>query len=164
MWSDTTGQWVAQPAGITRFHAGPIGSTHHGRRGGRAVQTRIHVESILDALPPGPAVLMVDALALRTTYPGLQNHHFGIGTLPAVNLTARRDVAIVRCNTSREVPRPVHRTGGHQPRIDSRQPAAPDRYVYQLAGSSVWLLPRSFTKWLRFRMSEPIRVDVRKLT
>jgi hypothetical protein len=143
MWSDTAGQWVTQPAGIAQFHAGPIGSTQHGRRGSKAVQARIHIESILDALPPGPAVIMVDALALRSIYPGLQNHHFGADTLPAINLTAHRDVAIVRCNTSREVPRPVHRKGGHQPRTDPRQPAAPDRYVYQLAGSDVWLFPKS---------------------
>jgi hypothetical protein len=85
---------------------------------------------------------MVDAAAMRSIYPGLQNHHFGVGALPGVSLTAQRDVAIVRCNTSREVPRPVHRQGGHQP-DDPRQPAAPDRYVYQLVDSNVWLFPKS---------------------
>ncbi|WP_064446379.1 RNaseH domain-containing protein [Micromonospora sp. NBRC 110037] len=142
MWSDTANRWVPQPAGIAHFHAGPIGSAQHGRRGAKAVQTRLHVESILDALPSGPVVIMIDAAALRSIYPGLQNHQFAVGALPAVSLTAQRDVAIVRCNTSREVPRPVHRHGGHQPG-DPRQPAAPDRYVYQLASSNVWLFPKS---------------------
>lgn len=142
MWSDTANQWVPQPTGIAHFHAGPIGSTQRGRRGEKAVESRLHIESILDALPPGPAVIMVDTLSFRSIYPGLQNNHFGVGALPAVSLSAVRDVAIVRCNTSREVPRPVNRQGGQQP-DDPRQPAAPDRYVYQLTGSNLWLLSKS---------------------
>jgi hypothetical protein len=134
---------VAQPIGIAHFHAGTIGSTQRGRSGEKAVETRLYIESILDALPPGPSVIFFDALAFRAIYPGMQNHHFGAATLPAVSLSAQGDVAVVRCNTSREVPRPVHRHGGQQPRTDPRQPAAPDRYVYHLADSNVWLFPKS---------------------
>ncbi|MEV6370136.1 RNaseH domain-containing protein [Micromonospora musae] len=142
-WSEASAGWVPQPTGIAHFHARPIGSTQLGRRGAKGVQTRLHVESMLGALPPGPVVIMLDAIAFRSIYAGLQNQHFGVGALPALSLTAQRDVAIVRTNTSREVPRPVHRQGGRQPRNDPRQPAAPDRHVYRLADSNVWLFPKS---------------------
>lgn len=143
MWSDDHHAWTQQPRAIADFHAGPIGSTQRGRTGEKVTDTRQHIESILDALQPGPVVLFMDALATRTIWPGLQNHHFSNGALPGINLALQRDVAIIRCNTSREVPRPVDRTGGRQPRTDHRQPAAPDRHVYRLDDSGVWLFPKS---------------------
>jgi RNase H domain-containing protein/argonaute-like protein len=141
MWSDQAGQWVPQPLGIAAFHATAIGSSQHGRHKDKAAATRIHIEGMLDALPPGPVVLYLDAQGFRTIYPGLQNHHFGNGTLPGVTLGQHRDLAIVRCNSTTEVPRPVNRDGGHQPG-DPRQPAAPDGYLYQLDQQQTWLLPR----------------------
>jgi hypothetical protein len=141
MWNDDAGKWLTQPAGIAAFHAGTIGSDQHGRHNDKALAVRLYVESLLSALPPGPVVLFVDAQGFRTIYPGLQNHHFGAGTLPAVNLSTQRDVAIVRCNTSDEVPRPVNRQGGNRA-ADPRQPAAPDGYVYQLQGHDTWLFPK----------------------
>jgi hypothetical protein len=143
MWSDTARTWIPQPHGIADFHAGSIGCTQRGRGGDKAVQTRFDTEAILDALPAGPVVIFVDTTATRTIWPGLQNLHFADGPLPATNLSADRDVAIVRCNTGREVPRPVDRKGGGQPRNDHRQPAAPDHYVYRLPSTGIWLYPKS---------------------
>jgi hypothetical protein len=141
MWSDTARTWIPQPHGIADFHAGSIGSTQRGRGGDKAIQTRLDTEAILDALPAGPVVVFVDTTATRTIWAGLQNLHFADGPLPATNLSADRDVAIVRCNTGREVPRPVDRKGGGQPRNDHRQPAAPDHYVYRLPSTGIWLYP-----------------------
>ena len=124
------------------FHAGPIGSAQRSRSGKRAFATRIYLESILDALPTGPVVVMVDAVSFRLIYPGLQNGSFGAGPLPAANLRNQRNTAIVRINTSDEVPRPVDRDGGHRP-ADLRQPASPDRYVYRLRDRDVWIMPKS---------------------
>jgi hypothetical protein len=141
-WSDAAQNWIPQPKGIADFHHRPIGSSEHGRRGEKSAATRIHTEAMLDALPPGPVVVFVDAVAARTIWPGLQNSNFALGALPGTNLSAQRDVSVVRCNTSNEVPRPVNRQGGKQP-ADTRQPAAPDRYVYQLGDTATWLFPKS---------------------
>jgi hypothetical protein len=140
MWSDRAQRWLPQPHAIADFHAGAIGSTDHGRRNDKAAATRMYVESMLSALPTGPMVLFLDARGFRTIYPGLQNHHFGVGALPGATL-ANPDLAIVRCNTTDEVPRPVNRHGGNRS-DDAHQPASPDGYVYQLEGHYSWLFPK----------------------
>jgi len=74
------------------------------------------------------------------------NHYFTLtGALRGITSppTARTPQSSA-CNTSREVthdrvPPPPRRP----PAGDPRQPAAPDRYVYQLADSKVWLFPKS---------------------
>ncbi|MEV0269776.1 RNaseH domain-containing protein [Hamadaea sp. NPDC050747] len=142
MWSDSAQRWLWQPEGIADFHAGPIGSTGHGRSGDKAVATRMHMESLLDALPPGHAVLFADAASMRTIYPGLQNHSFADALLPGLTLSAARDVAIVRVNTNDEVARPVHRDHGKQS-ADPGTPSRPDRYLYRLPGTDIWLLAKS---------------------
>jgi RNaseH domain of pPIWI_RE/MID domain of pPIWI_RE len=144
MYSDTYG-WQSYAPALADFHAGPIGSTEHGRRGAKAEATRLYVASILDALDPGvPVIIFTDAEATRTIWPGIQNGSFCAGAMPGDNLLAAgRDVAIVRCNTNDEVPRPVHRVRGGRRPGDPLKPATPARRIYRLADSSeaVWLLP-----------------------
>jgi hypothetical protein len=140
MWSDKAEQWLPQPHALADFHAGPIGTTAHGRYNDKATATRLYVESLLSALPSGPTVLFLDARGFRTIYPGLQNHHFGIGALPGATL-AHPDLAIVRCNSTEEVPRPVNRYGGKRSG-DPHRPASPDGYVYRLDGHHSWLFPK----------------------
>jgi hypothetical protein len=144
MYSDTHG-WRPYAPALADFHAGPIGSTEHGRQGAKAEATRLYVASILDALDPGlPVIIFTDAKATRTIWPGLQNGSFRAGALPGDNLLAAgRDVAIVRCNANEEVPRPVHRVSGGRRPGDPLKPATPARRIYRLADGSeaVWLLP-----------------------
>lgn len=143
MWNDKSNCWTSYPQATASFHAGDIGSKELGRGGQKMVDTRFYIESLMDSLPAGPVVLFVDAVSARGFWPGLQNQRFGDALLPAVNLSMLRDVAIVRCNASREAPRPVDREGGHQPILDSRQPASPDRSVYREKDSRIWLFPKS---------------------
>ncbi|WUS76941.1 RNAseH domain-containing protein [Kribbella sp. NBC_01245] len=121
MWSDKKGEWIAQPDALADFHAGSIGSQQHGR-GKKAAATRSYVEPILDALPPGPVVLFVDAPGTRSFWPGLQNQKFATALLPGLNLSVVRDLAIVRCNNSDEIPRPVDRSSGKRSTADARKP------------------------------------------
>lgn len=103
------------------------------------------MESVLAALGHGPTVIFLDAGETRTTRPGVQNREFRTKALPGLNRIATgQDLAIVRCNGSREVPRPVDRRGGSQP-ADPDTPAAPDRVLYRLANTDepVWLFPKS---------------------
>jgi hypothetical protein len=133
MYSDTYG-WRPYAPALADFHAGPIGSIEHGRRGAKAEATRLYVASILDALDPGlPVIIFTDAEATRTIWPGIQNGSFCAGAMPGDNLlTAGRDVAIVRCNTNDEVPRPVHRVRGGRRPGDPLKPATPARRIYRL--------------------------------
>jgi RNaseH domain of pPIWI_RE/pPIWI_RE module N-terminal domain/MID domain of pPIWI_RE len=144
MYSDTYG-WRPYAPALADFHAGPIGSTEHGRRGAKAEATRLYVASILDALDPGlPVIIFTDAGATRTIWPGIQNGSFCAGALPGDNLLAAgRDVAIVRCNANDEVPRPAHRVRGGRRPGDPLKPATPARRIYRLVDSreAVWLLP-----------------------
>jgi len=144
MYSNTRG-WQPYVHALADFHAGPIGSTQHGRSGDKAHAARLYVDSILDALEPGrPVIVFADAEATRTIWPGLQNGKFGAGPLPGDNLIAAgRDVAVVRCNANDEVPRPVHRASGGRRPSDPLKPATPGRRIYRLAdsGEPVWLLP-----------------------
>jgi hypothetical protein len=87
-------------------------------------------------------VLFVDAPSTRSFWPGLQNRRFATGLLPATNLAGLRNVAIVRCNNSEEIPRPVNRSGGRRPG-DPRKPATPEHCLYQEPTSGVWLFGKS---------------------
>lgn len=94
------------------------------------------------ALPDGPVVFFVDAPSTRSFWPGLQNRQFSTGLLPGTNLAGLRNVAVVRCNNSAEIPRPVNRTGGRQPTAP-RKPATPEHCLYQEPTSGVWLFGKS---------------------
>lgn len=143
MYSDQDG-WTSYARGLTHFHAGNLGRVDLGRHAESADKSRAYVSGVLDALQPSESVVIfVDAEAWRTVFPGLQNARFGNSLLPGDNLRAAgRDVAVVRCNTGNEVPRPVTRVGEPPAPADPAKPATPGAGLYTLSSASVptWLL------------------------
>ncbi|MFI0470182.1 RNaseH domain-containing protein [Saccharopolyspora sp. 5N102] len=72
-----------------------------------------------------PIILFVDALSARTIRPGLQNTRYANDTLPGDTLRAAgKDVAIIRCNASAEIGRPVTRQDESRSPADPLQPGA----------------------------------------
>jgi hypothetical protein len=148
IYSDKNGTWCRTGEAIARFHSGSIGTAWLGRSKEKAERTRAEIERRLCELVTGeladmPVVLFIDGAAARKIWPGLPNTRLGKGPLPGDVLRERgKDVAVVRVSTAvAEIGRPVTRhEKANMPR-DRKQPAAPDRKVYQLADSHLpsWL-------------------------
>jgi RNaseH domain of pPIWI_RE/pPIWI_RE module N-terminal domain/MID domain of pPIWI_RE len=147
MHGDHRKEWLPIGPALAAFHAGHIGDPSHGRTAEKAAKTRDYVEDQLTKLLRDqpfdlPVVIFVDAQETRTIWPGLQNTNFGNGHLPGQTLASNgRDIAIVRCNNTDELGRPVTRGDAQYRPRDPRQPAAPGRSLYRLTDSTknVWL-------------------------
>jgi hypothetical protein len=148
MYSERRSTWLRLGAAIADFHAGTIGDPALGRTEEKAARTRDRVEKRLAQLAgdhPGlPMVIFTDGPSTRTIWPGLQDRHFGTGSMPGDTLRAAgHEVAVVRSNNGSEIGRPITRQDeGIQPR-DPLQPAAPGRRVYQRTDTAepVWVFP-----------------------
>jgi RNaseH domain of pPIWI_RE/pPIWI_RE module N-terminal domain/MID domain of pPIWI_RE len=146
MYSEKQHGWLRHAAGVADFHSGKIGDPMLGRTEEKAARTRNRVDKRLVQLaadhPDLPLVIFTDGPSTRTIWPGLQDRHFGTGTMPGDTLCAAgHDVAVVRSNHSGEIGRPVTRHGEGTTPADPLQPAAPGRRVYQRTDTRqpVWL-------------------------
>ncbi|WP_027930273.1 RNaseH domain-containing protein [Amycolatopsis thermoflava] len=148
MYSDKGRSWCRAGEATAGFHSGSIGTAWLGRSKEKAERTRAEIERRLCELVAGdladmPMVVFIDGTAARKIWPGLPNTSFRKGPLPGDVLRNRGgDVAVVRVNTAvGEIGRPVTRNEKANMPRDRKQPAAPDRKVYQLADSHLpsWL-------------------------
>lgn len=147
MYSDQHGKWMPYADALASFHAGKIGSTEHGRDAERAAAVRDYVDQALTQLiHAGLVIVLTDAEACRSIWPGLANKRLGEGALPGDSLVraGTANVAVVRCNNNAEIPQVIGRTEGRLPG-DPDQPAMPGARLYQLpdAAHPSWLLAQA---------------------
>ncbi|GAA0950922.1 RNaseH domain-containing protein [Nonomuraea longicatena] len=135
--------WLQHVAGLTAFHAGPIGAAI-GNQQQAFAGLRGLVDNALSELPgDDPIVVMADADETRRVWSGLCDGKLWRGLLPGDGLARAEEITVVRVGTSDEaVPRPVTFTDGKQS-ADPDKPASPRNRIYELAGddgSRSWLL------------------------
>ena len=164
-YSERRGAWVRLAEGVADYHADVIGTVEYGDGAERRERLRNTVEARLKVLsdlagPDVPLVLFVNAQATRLVWTGISNtapltdaelskpaggNRAGSAAIPGETLLALgRDVAVVRVNTDiDEIGRPVSRTDKANRPADDRQPAAPNRKVYELVDASdpSWYFP-----------------------
>lgn len=102
---------------------------------------REYVDQALAALPKTrPLVIFADAGGCRGIWAGLNHATFGHGPLPG-SASSHPDLAVVRCASGENVPRPTHRSHGAKV-SDGHKPNLPRTTLYERneGGVTSWLL------------------------
>jgi hypothetical protein len=140
MYDDAEG-WISYREANARYYAADIGKASFGRTREKAGLVREYVDQALAALPKTrPLVVFADAAACRGIWTGLNHAGFGHGPLPGA-ASNHPDLAVVRCASGDNVPRPTHRS--HGPRVpDRHKPDLPRTSLYEHdeGGTTSWLL------------------------
>jgi hypothetical protein len=133
--------WISYREANARYYATDIGNANFGRSRDRAPFVREYVDQALAALPKTkPLVVFVDTGACRGIWSGLNHVSFGHATLPG-SASNHPDLAVVRCASGENVPRPTHRS--HGPKVlDGHKPDLPRTSLYEHdeGGVRSWLL------------------------
>jgi hypothetical protein len=140
MYDDAEG-WISYREANARYYATDIGKASFGRSRDKAPLVREYVDQALAALPKTrPLVVFVDAGACRGIWPGLNNSGFAHSLLPG-SASSHPDLAVVRCASGENVPRPTHRSHGLRVR-DRYKPDLPRTSLYEHdeGGVRSWLL------------------------
>jgi hypothetical protein len=140
MYDDAEG-WISYREANARYYTADIGKASFGRSREKAALVREYVDQALAALPKArPLVVFADAGGGKGIWTGLNHATFGRGPLPG-SASNHPDLAVVRCASGENVPRPTHRSHGAKV-PDRHKPNLPRTMLYEHSegGVTSWLL------------------------
>jgi len=140
MYDDAEG-WISYRQANARYYATDIGKANFSRSREKSALVREYVDQALASLPKNqPLVVFADAEGCRGIWPGLNHASFGHGPLPG-STSSHPDLAVVRCASGDNVPRPTHRSHGAQV-SDRYKPNLPRTtlYAHDEGNITSWIL------------------------
>ncbi len=139
MYDDAEG-WISYREANARYYAADIGKEGFGRTRDKAPQVREYVDQALAALPRTKPLAVFTDGACKGIWAGLNNTGLGRGPLPGSG-SNHPDLAVVRCASGENVPRPTHRSHGATV-PDRHKPSLPRTSLYEHTegGTQSWLL------------------------